>query len=74
MRRNYPANSTTRYRNWDRVYVDLPQCPLYSRLVVSPMKAIFINRCADRDKNIDRMFRSVEDFTDFCDQYWIDLP
>ena len=65
MRRNYPAK-TTNYRNWDRVYVDLPQCPMYSKLVCDPLKTIYINRAADPETAVPRMFRSVEDFEEFC--------
>ena len=62
------------YDTYDRVGLEIPQLPHIEKLVVTPMKVIFINQCAAQDANIDRMFRSVEDFTDFCDQYWIELP
>lgn len=62
------------YEAFDRVGLEIPQLPQIAKLVVTPMKVIFVNQCADPDANIDRMFRSVEDFTDFCDRYWIELP
>ena len=62
------------YEAFDRVGLEIPQLPHIAKLIVAPMKVVFINRAADPDANIDRMFRSVEDFTDFCDEYWIELP
>lgn len=71
MRKNYPTNSSIRYRNWDRVYVDLPQCPGYSKLVCEPLKTVYINRAADPMLAVPRMFRSIDDLENFCAEYRI---
>jgi len=62
------------YSEYDRVGLEIPQLPHISKLVVSPMKVVFINQCADPDMHIDRMFRTVEDFAEFCEAVGIDLP
>ena len=74
MNRNRIGKAINVYEAFDRVGLEIPQLPHIAKLVVSPIKVVFINRAADPDANIDRLFRSVEDFTDFCDQYWIELP
>jgi len=62
------------YDTFDRVGVEIPHLPHIARLVVAPMKVIYINQCAAPAANIDRLFTDIEDFTDFCELYWIELP
>lgn len=65
-----PSNNLDRY---DRVYIDIPQCPWLHSMVVEPLKTIYYNRAADHDANIDRLFRSVYDLELFCVQHRIEL-
>jgi hypothetical protein len=65
-----PSNNLDRY---DKVYIDIPQCPWLHSMVAEPLKTIFYNRAADRDANIDRLFRSVYDLESFVLRYGIEL-
>ena len=68
--RNKPSNILDKY---DRVYIDIPQCPWLRCMVCAPMKTIYYNSARDPWANIDRMFRSVWDLEDFVLRYGIDI-
>lgn len=73
MRRNNirkPSNNLDRY---DKVYIDIPQCPWLHSMVAEPLKTVYYNRAADRDANIVRMLRDVQDLERFAAQNRIDL-
>lgn len=61
------------YHTFDRVRIEIPQMPGIERLVVVPMKVVYVNQCADSTANIDRLFTDLGDFADFCDQYRVQL-
>lgn len=65
-----PSNNLDRY---DKVYIDIPQCPWLHSMVCEPLKTIYYNSAADRDANIVRMLRDVQDLERFAAQNRIDL-
>lgn len=65
-----PSNNLDRY---DRVYIDIPQCPWLHSMVAEPLKTVYYNQAADRDANIVRMLRDVQDLERFAAQNRIDL-
>lgn len=68
--RQKPSNNLDRY---DRVYIQIPQCPWLRSMVCVPLKTIYYNTAADTWANIDRMFVSVWDLEDFVLRYRIEL-
>ena len=68
--RQKPSNILDRY---DRVYIDIPQCPWLRCMVAEPLKTIYYNSAADKWANIDRLFRSVWDMEAFLMRYGIDI-
>ena len=73
MRRNNRQKPSSILDRYDRVYIEIPQCPWLHSMVVEPLKTIYYNRAADPWANIDRMFRSVYDLESFVMRYRIDL-
>ena len=57
--------SQTELGTYDEVLIELPECPDAARMIVRPLKTIFINVAADSNANIDMLFADVDDFTDF---------
>lgn len=56
-------------REYDKVYIDLPQRLNYiRRLTVCPLKTIYINCSADCFANVERIFRTVDDLERFIYQ------
>ena len=68
--RQKPSNILGRY---DRVYIDIPQCPWLRSMVCEPLKTIYYNSARDEHANIDRIFRGVWDLEAFVMRYQIDL-
>ncbi len=68
--RNKPSNNLDKY---DRVYIEIPQCPWLHSMVCAPMKTVYYNSARDPWANIVRMFKSVWDMEDFCERYRIDV-
>lgn len=66
--RQKPSNILDRY---DRVYVEIPQCPWMRSIVAAPLKTIYYNRSAARGANIDRLFADVWDLQDFLTRHRI---
>ena len=60
--RNKPSRILARY---DRVYIDIPQCPWLKRMVVEPLKTIYYNTASDPYANVDRLFKNVYDLERF---------
>ena len=73
MRRNNRQKSSNMLDHYDRVYIEIPQCPWLHSMVCEPLKTIYYNRASDPWANIDRMFRSVYDLESFVFRYRIDL-
>lgn len=73
MRRNHTRKQNRPLSSYDHVYIDIPQCPWLSDLVVDPLKTVYHNRAADINANIVRMIRIMDDLDSFLDQYRIDL-
>lgn len=67
---NRPSNTIDRY---DRVYIDMVQCPWLHSMVCEPLKTVYYNTAAYPDANIDRMFRNVYDLERFVVQYRVEL-
>lgn len=61
--RNKPSSILARY---DRVYIDIPQCPWLKRMVVEPLKTIYYNTASDPYANVDRLFKNVYDLERFA--------
>lgn len=74
MRKRYIELPMNIHDNFDHVRLEAPHLPNISKIVVFPMKTVYINVCADPGANIAKAFYDVETFVDFCDQYWIELP
>ena len=62
------------FRNFDRVYIDLPNMPHIRRIYAIPVKTIYYNRAAWWYANCDRMLSSIEDMEDFCERHSVVLP
>ena len=60
-------------KEYDKVYIDLPNMSMVRTLTACPLKTIYINRCADPWANIERVFRTVEDLERFCDKKGVEL-
>lgn len=73
MRKNHPHKRNKTLAAYDHVYVEIPQCPWLSDLVVDPLKTVYHNRAADIDANIVRMIRIRSDLDSFLERYGIDL-
>ena len=64
MRHNHPAHKVRTLDLYDVVYIDLPEHGDVSRLIVPPLKTIYVNLAADTDGH-DRLFRDVWAFADY---------
>lgn len=73
MRHNNRQKASNMLDKYDRVYIEIPQCPWLHSMVVEPMKTIYYNSAADEWANIDRLFKSVWDLEDFVLRYRIEL-
>lgn len=73
MRHNNRTKPSSTIANYDRVYIDIPNCPWLRSMVAEPLKTIYYNAAADRSANIDRLFRNVHDFEWFVVQHRIEL-
>lgn len=60
-------------RDYDRVYIDLPDLPYVRTLTACPLKTIYINRSATPFANVDRLFRTVDDLERFCEKAGVEL-
>ena len=65
MRRNNRQKSSNMLDHYDRVYIDIPQCPWLKRMVVEPLKTIYYNTASDPYANVDRLFKNVYDLERF---------
>lgn len=50
---------------FDEVTLDIPERGMTARMIVLPLKTVFINTGAEPFANIDRVFYDIEDFEDF---------
>lgn len=73
MRHNNRQKASNNLDRYDRVYIEIPQCPWLHSMVAEPMKTIFYNTAAYPDANIDRLFKSVWDLESFVLRYGIEL-
>lgn len=73
MRHNNRQKVSNMLDKYDRVYIEVSQCPWLRSMVVEPMKTIYYNSAADEWANIDRLFKSVWDLEDFVLRYRIEL-
>lgn len=73
MRRNNRQKPSNNLDRFDRVYVDIPQCPWLRCMVAVPLKTIFYNSAAEENANIDRLFTSVYDLELFITRYRIGI-
>lgn len=73
MRKNHTRKHNKPLSAYDHVYVEIPQCPWLSDMIVDPMKVIYHNRAADPDANISRRIHDVYDLTMFLWQHGIEL-
>ena len=73
MRHNNRQKASNMLDKYDRVYIEVPQCPWLRSMVAEPMKTIYYNSAADEWANIDRLFKSVWDLEDFVLRYRIEL-
>ena len=55
----------TELETYDEVVIELPERPNTARMIVRPLKTVFINGAAGSTANIDRLFFDVDDFVDF---------
>ena len=70
MRHNFPKRSSRGLlETFDIAYIDLPEEAHAARLIVVPMKTIFINIAAAPGENVDRLFQDVEDAEEFFQQW-----
>lgn len=49
-------NNRIHMDRYDRVYLDIPQCPWLRSIVAEPLKTIYYNSAARPDANIDKLF------------------
>lgn len=73
MRRNNSRKPSNNLERYDKVYIEIQQCPWLHSMVAEPLKTIFYNTAAYPDANIDRMFRNVYDLERFVVQYRVEL-
>ena len=73
MRHNNRTKPSSTLAHYDKVYVDIPNCPWLHSMVVEPLKTIYYNTTADHSANVDRLFRNVYDFEWFVVQHRIEL-
>lgn len=73
MRHNHTIKSSNTISRYDRVYLDIPQCPWLHSMVAVPLKTIYYNTAAAPDGNIDRVFRDVWDLQMFVVRHSIHL-
>ena len=66
-------NNRIHIDQYDRVYVEIPQCKWLRSIVAEPLKSIYYNRSADAGANIDKLFRNVFELERFIVQNMIDL-
>lgn len=71
MRRNN-TNRPSKNR-FDHVYIDMPQCPWISDVVVDPLKTVYHNRAASPGANVVRIIRDVDDLGAFMWQFNVEL-
>lgn len=73
MRHNNRHKASNVLDRYDRVYIDISQCPWLHSMVVEPLKTIYYNSAADSNANIDRLFKNVWDLEVFCATYRVVL-
>lgn len=73
MRHNNRHKASNILDRYDRVYIEVPQCPWLRSMVAEPVKTIFYNSAAEEGANVDRLFKSVWDLEDFVLRYRIEL-
>lgn len=73
MRHNHRQKASNILDRYDRVYIDIPQCPWLHSIVAVPLKAIYYNTGADESANIDQVFRSVYELERFAERYRVEL-
>ena len=73
MRHNNRTKPSNILAHYDKVYVDIPNCPWLHSMVVEPLKTIYYNAAADHSANIDKLFRNVYEFEWFVVQNRIEL-
>ena len=74
MRKRYVELPINIHDNFDHVHLEAPQLPDIAKIIVVPMKTVYVNIYAEHGANIAKVFYDVEAFSNFCDQYWIQLP
>ena len=73
MRHNNHTKPSNILAHYDKVYVDIPNCPWLHSMVVEPLKTIYYNAASDHNANIDKLFRNVYEFEWFVVQNRIEL-
>ena len=73
MRERYVRLPINIHDNYDHTPIEAPQIPDIAKLVVFPLKTVFVNIFANRDATIVKYFRDLEDFSDFCERVRLDV-
>lgn len=62
-------NSNRKY--WDTIYIQMPEAANTARVIVVPLKAVFINISDLQRSNVDRVFFDVDDAMEFFERWAI---
>lgn len=62
MRHNNRGKASNIIENFDRVYIDVPQCPWLRSITVMPLKTRYYNRASEAGANIDYVCYEIEQF------------
>lgn len=73
MRHNNRHKASKTLDRYDRVYIEIPQCPWLRSMVAEPLKTIYYNSAAEPGANVDRLFTDVWDLEMFAIGNRIDL-
>ena len=73
MKKRYIGLPLNVHDNFDHVPLEMPLLMEISKIVVFPLKTVFLNTCAEPGANITRYFTDLDGFAEFCEAAGIEV-